>query len=290
MLRDKRLVGRQFSRAAKSYEQAASLQAYAVDELLRLLRHQPMGGHWLDIGCGTGIAFDPLLQMGVDKISGIDLAPGMLEVAGNRHLLTQQQGKLELLLADSDELPFADQTDSSVDPDPRQPQTDRRDSVAASANDKALPCGIFSSLMLQWSEAPERTLMEWARVLPKGGLLAVATLLPGTHQEIADTWASIDQYRHVNSFTPLHDLLTILDDAGFLLVHQHAELKRELYPDVTSLLKGLKSIGATNVNSGRRPGLGGRKTVRLFEKHYPKLNNGYCPLSYQLCWLIARKH
>lgn len=287
MLRDKRLVGRQFSRAAKSYEQAASLQAYAVNELLRLLRHQPMAGHWLDIGCGTGIAFDPLLKLGVERISGIDLAPGMLEVAGNRHSLAQQRGQLELLLADSDELPFPDQADSSVHPDSRQPQADQD---SASAIDKAWPCGILSSLMLQWSETPERTLMEWARVLPKGGLLAVATLLPGTHQEIADTWASIDQYRHVNRFTPLHELLTILDDAGFLLVHQHAELKRELYPDVTSLLKGLKSIGATNVNSGRRPGLGGRKTVRLFEQHYPKLNNGYCPLSYQLCWVIARKH
>ncbi|WP_028292630.1 methyltransferase domain-containing protein [Oceanobacter kriegii] len=281
-LRDKQQVGRQFSRAASSYDGAASIQQQALDQLmLRLAPHieQPAPqALWLDIGCGTGNAFEPLTKLGVNQLHGFDLADGMLEVAHRKadhlrqqHLQSQpnlQQNaalNIELTQADADHLPLADQQ----------------------------AAGMISSLMLQWSEHTERTLREWHRVAKPGALLAVATLLPGTHAEIHQTWQHIDSYRHVNRFDSESDIKQALAESQWQLLEWHTELLQEHHNSVPELLRCLKAIGATNVNSGRRPGLNGRQILRLFEQHYPRTSEGplqgQCPLSYQVCWFIARK-
>ncbi len=288
-MRDKRQVGQQFSRAARSYDQAATVQQWAQQQLLQRLQQQlPDGlyGHWLDIGCGTGAALEPLAAMGAQHITAIDMAAGMLEVAARRPLSapgssSQPLCSRTLLLADADQLPLAagrrsDTTiDSTID-------------AAPDVNQQS-PCGAISSLMLQWSEAPQQTLAEWYRVLAPGATLAIATLLPGTHREIAATWQQIDHFRHINRFASAEELSIALQQAGFDIQLQQQASYQEHYPDSLSLLQGLKAIGATNVNSGRRPGLAGRQLIRLFDQHYPKDANGQCPLSYQLCWILATK-
>jgi malonyl-CoA O-methyltransferase len=60
---------------------------------------------------------------------------------------------------------------------------------------------------------------------------------------------------------------------------------------VTQLLRGLKDIGATNVNAGRRAGLGGRQALKELEEVYPtEEDNGNIrfPLSYEVLWIYAR--
>ncbi|MGB1091699.1 MAG: methyltransferase domain-containing protein [Oceanobacter sp.] len=282
-MRDKQQVGQQFSRAASSYDQAAEIQAYAVEQLIQTLRtHTPgITGHWLDIGCGTGAAFEPLYELGAEQITGLDLAEGMLEYAQLRHKDRISQGKLKLSMADADQLPL---DSTAADSPMREHSGENEDKSCANT-----PRGIIISLMLQWSEDPLKTLREWQRVLEPNGIVGIATLLPGTHQEIEQTWRAIDDYRHVNRFEPLADLLKAITEAGFELIHQKQEIKVHEYPDVPSLLRGLKAIGATNVNSDRRPGLTGRKLLRLFEQHYPKNPTGHCPLSYHLCWIIAQQ-
>ncbi|WP_221794547.1 methyltransferase domain-containing protein [Oceanobacter mangrovi] len=273
-LRDKNQVSRQFSRAASSYDSAASIQQQALNQLIRLLQQQhPDGinGHWLDIGCGTGMGLQPLQLLGASSLHGIDLADGMLRIA--RQKAESLPCPVRFSQADADQLPI-------------QPE-----STGGGQNGKSrlLANGILSSLMLQWSEDPELTLREWFRAAQPGATLAVATLLPGTHAEIASTWQQIDQYRHVNNFVTEPVLQQALANSGWQLQQWQTGLLQEDYSSVTALLKGLKAIGATNVNSGRRPGLAGRQLVRLFEQYYPKDNNGHCPLSYQLCWFIAYK-
>lgn len=259
--RDKQQVARQFSRAASSYDDAAGIQHRAVNELLSRLDEfnsrvtdNPLAGHWCDIGCGTGTALPHLKFRGADKLIGIDLAEGMLQAAAQH-----QDEHTTLLLADADDLPLAN---NSID-------------------------GIFSSLMLQWSEDLARTLSEWARVTKPGATLAVATLLPGTQRELKQAWDAIDDRPHVNQFADQSTIIKALTDKGFKNIHTHQACLFEYYASINDLLRGLKRIGATNVNSGRRTGLGGREALRQLAEYYPVDEEGRFPLSYEVLWITA---
>ena len=253
--RDKHLVARQFSRAAESYDRAAGIQQRAVSQLLNGLNN--IQGHWLDIGCGTGVALPHLREKGALQVTGVDLAEGMLAAA-----TSHTDSNTHLLLADADDLPLPDQS------------TD----------------GLFSSLMLQWSESPLTTLTEWRRVLRPGARLAIATLLPGTQRELQSAWQAIDNRPHVNEFTPRNELLAALHQAGFGNIQDSQACLTEYYDSLTDLLRGLKQIGATNVNPGRRAGLGGRNAIRQLDAHYPATEQDgqlRYPLSYEILWIYA---
>lgn len=215
-----------------------------------------MSGLWADIGCGTGNGFAPLLTLGATHVAGFDLSPGMLQAAKR-----QRSTSVTLVQADADALPLPDDACN----------------------------GIVSSLMLQWSEDTPTTLAEWARVLKPGGTLAVATLLPGTHHELKQAWAAIDDFIHVNDFDSQETVAAAIKQSELDLISLESCDLIETYSSVTDILKRLKAIGATNVNPGRRPGLMTRNTLQKLDAHYPRTPNHYRPLTYRVCWLIARK-
>lgn len=260
--RNKKQVAQQFSRAAHSYDRAATIQQQAIEQLLTLIpvSATAAGGHWLDIGCGTGAAFTALLKSGVQHVSGVDMAEGMLDVAQQKATSDTIQ-QLEFVRADADDLPFNDASKS----------------------------GIFSSLMLQWSEHPLHTLNEWQRVLKSGSYMAIATLLPGTQQELTDAWHHIDQRPHVNQFASQQELLNICEQLNLTVIAQQQQCLTEQYDSLTDLLRGLKAIGATNVNAGRKSGLGGRKALKQLDEFYPRNQQGKLPVRYEVFWLVLRK-
>ena len=260
-MRKKSQVSHQFSRAATSYDEAATIQQQALDVLIERLKQSQgeqqipdIQGEWLDIGCGTGKAFDPLSNAGASKITGLDLSQGMLKVAALR-----ANSNVSLVQADADELPVADH---SLD-------------------------GILSCLMLQWSQNTHHTLKEWARTLKAGGTMAIATLLPGTHDELALAWAKVDDHTHVNRFDSPGLLTSAFDEANLTIRKLHQTTLTERYSSLPELLRSLKAIGATNVNPGRQKGLMTRSTLRQLEQHYPRDKQGRLPLSYEVCWIIA---
>lgn len=261
-LRKKSQVSQQFSRAAHSYDSAATVQQQALDRLLTLLKPEPaephphLSGNWLDIGCGTGKAFAPLRQAGVQRITGIDLSRNMLGIAASR-----ADHNTRLMMADADALPIADQ---SCD-------------------------GILSSLMLQWSQNLHHTLGEWTRALKPGATLAIATLLPGTHIELAQAWASIDDHTHINSFDSLEYVQSTITESGLDIQTLEVATLTQHYQSLSQLLKSLKAIGATNVNPGRHQGLMTRNTLHQLNTCYPKNSQHELPLSYAVCWIIATR-
>lgn len=259
-LRDKKQVARQFSRAAQSYDQAATIQQQAIEHLSSLIPDNK--GHWLDIGCGTGAAFPALLNSGIEHLSGVDLAEGMLQFAQQQFNTSRHNKQLEFIHSDADQLPFHD---ASKD-------------------------GIFSSLMLQWSENPLHTLNEWQRVLKPGSTIAIATLLPGTQQELSAAWHEVDERPHVNQFVDRQRLLEICQQLKLEIVTEQQQCLTEQYDSLTELLRSLKAIGATNVNSGRKSGLGGRAALKQLDQFYPRNKLGKLPVSYQVFWLVLRKN
>ena len=63
----------------------------------------------LDIATGTGDLAIALSGTGAEKIIGLDLSPGMLEVGRAKVAKKQLEGTIDMVLGDSEDLPFGDQ-------------------------------------------------------------------------------------------------------------------------------------------------------------------------------------
>ena len=62
----------------------------------------------LDIATGTGDLAINMVQTGADKIVGLDISPGMLEVGKNKILDKKLENTIEMILGDSENLPFSE--------------------------------------------------------------------------------------------------------------------------------------------------------------------------------------
>ena len=251
----KRHIAQQFSRAAKTYEQAASIQATIAEQLLTYLG--PIKGHWLDIGCGSGRCLQALLNAGADSVTGVDFSEAMLDQARQNF---QQHPRVQLLAADADQLPW---TQAKFD-------------------------GIFSNLMLQWSPNLNATLQHWQAQLKPGATLALATLLSSTHQELRTAWQAVDRFTHVNRFLTFDEFKQAASSLNALTLVAEEQQYQEEFSHLTLLLQQLKAIGATNTNPGRAPGLGGRQALIQLEEAYPRTPEGTLPLTYHAGYLVAQ--
>lgn len=252
--RKKQLVASQFSRSSHSYDGAARIQQYAAQQLCRQLPE--LSGQWLDLGSGTGYAVKPLLKQGAQRVTGLDLSEGMVAYSQQKLMHKPFQG----IVGDAEDLPFIDQCFN----------------------------GIYSNLMIQWSEQPHLLFAEARRVLKPGSVFAFTTLGPRTMHELKTAWQQVDPFVHVNQFEDKQVLLTEFQQHFELLQVRQQEYV-QMHNDLKSLLKELKAIGATNVNSGRRPGLGGRERLRKLDCAYrSQSTSGQLALTYDLIWVIGQ--
>ena len=68
----------------------------------------------LDIATGTGDLAINLVKTNAKKIIGLDLSPGMLEVGKKKILEKNLSSKIEMVLGDSETLPFEDSTFDAI--------------------------------------------------------------------------------------------------------------------------------------------------------------------------------
>lgn len=235
-------VARAFGRASLSYEAAAALQQQVRDELLSrldLLREPPRVV--LDLGAGTGLGTLRLKQaFPRARVLALDVAPAMLAQVRRR---SWPWRRLQPVAADAQRLPLAT---ASVDL-------------------------VFSSLMLQWCQPPDRALAEALRVLRPGGLLLLASFGPETLRELRAAWASVDDGVHVSRFVDMHDLGAALQRAGAAEPVLDVDRLQRHYPDALALMRELKAIGAHNAALGRSRGLTGRQGWQRMLQAYEAL-------------------
>ncbi len=223
-------IQRDFSRAARTYDEHARLQQAVRLRAIGLIRdYWPDGTRILDVGCGTGAL---AREMPGWHITGLDLAPGMCDVARG-HMAHVVDG-------DASVMPFADGAFG----------------------------GLFSSLMLQWSQKPLGVLREMARVACPGSVSVVATLVHGTLDELRASIAAFDDAPHVSDFMPAPDIAASAVHAGFRLLEAEHQPVVEYYPGAVSLMRALKVIGAANKRQGRRAGLMTPRRLSALEKKY----------------------
>lgn len=253
-------VGASFDRAARDYDAAAFLQKEVGERLLeRLELMANVPARILDVGCGTGRP-TRLLQKRYPKaeVMGADLAPGMLKLAAKRRSWFGRRASF--ICAEASQLPLAD---ASCDL-------------------------IYASLILQWCEDLDATLLEWRRLLKPHGLLLFSTLGPDTLKELRAAWSAVDGYNHVNRFLDMHDVGDALIRAGFVEPVMDVEHIVLTYDDARGLMRDLKSIGAHNVTAGRRRGLMGRDRLAAFADAYEKFRDaGRLPATYEVVYGTA---
>ncbi len=263
---DRRAVAQAFDRASASYDAAAALQERVRNELMERLAELKLAPlRILDLGAGTGHASRALKRRYPKSlIVAADIAPGMLLRAKAQ---SRWLRRFERVRADAYSLPF------------REGSFDL----------------VFSSLMLQWCDDLDTVFGEIARVLKPGGVLLFSTFGPGTLAELREAWgASEAPGYHVNHFFDPQALGSALMQAG--LAEPVLDVDRTVidYPDVLTLMRELKAIGAHNVTAGRARGLTGRRRLSAMTQAYESLRRGgKLPATYEIihaiCWGTERR-
>jgi malonyl-CoA O-methyltransferase len=262
---NKQQVRNNFDRAAERYDRAAVLQREVATRLLERLDYvliQPEAV--LDVGAGTGYVSQGLASR-YNKASIIDMdfsLKMLLQGVKNIPWYRRPFCKKLLLCGDAEHLPLASE---SVDL-------------------------LISSLTIQWCNDLQQTFAEFRRVLKPGGLLMFTTFGPDTLKELRQSWASVDQQGHVSPFLDMHDIGDTLLNAGMAEPVMDVEHFTLTYPDVASLVKDLKDIGATNTLQQRSRGLTGKHAYKAMQEAYESLRiSGTLPASYEVVYGHAWK-
>lgn len=251
---DKSRVAKAFSSAAGQYDQLAEAQKRIAG---RLLSHCPQADSVLDIGCGTGYWTRKLRDhCQASQVYGLDLAPGMLAYA------QQQPGSqgIDWLCADAEALPLEPE---SLDL-------------------------IFSSLAIQWCNDYHQLFFGIYNSLKPGGQAFICTLLPGTLNELKQSWAEVDDAEHVNNFVALESLAEAIQSQGLEISRSESYTETLHYPDLRGVIDSIKGIGAHHVQGENH--LTGRKAIIKLKQAYEgfRVEQGL-PVSYQVLELRLKR-
>jgi len=252
-----------FDRAASSYDHHAVLQREIESRLLERIefqRHEP--AMILDLGCGTGSASRSLAgQFPQAGVIALDWAPSMLlKVSESMEAAHLPTGGLSRLCADMHSLPLAAR---SVDL-------------------------IFSNLALQWSYDIPAVFREFRRIMKPDAMLIFTCFGPDTLHELKQAWRAVDDLPHVNDYPDMRDIGDELLAAGFREPVMDAERLTLEYPDVMSLMRELKGLGAHNVASQRLNGLTGKSRMNAMLRAYePFRREDRYPASYEIVYGTA---
>ena len=260
---DKAANRQSFDRAAGSYDQHAVLQREVESRLLERIdfrRFDP--GVILDLGCGTGSASRSLAnQFQQASVIALDWAPAMLAKAGvGEGIGTNPTGGLFPVCADMHSLPLATR---SVDM-------------------------VFSSLAMQWSYDIPAVFQEFRRIMKPDAMLVFTCFGPDTLHELKQAWRAVDDLPHVNDYPDMHNVGDELLRAGYREPVMDVERLTLEYPDVMSLMRELKGLGAHNVASQRLHGLTGKSRLKRMLQAYEQFRrDGRYPASYEVIYGTA---
>ena len=264
---DARQVRHAFGRAAEGYGDASSLQREIESRLLESFEHYAIR-HGdvkpqvvVDLGCGPAHAAAWFRKQLPDaRVLAIDAALPMLQIANaNTRGQWLRRKAVDRVCADLRALPLAD---ASVDV-------------------------LFCNLALQWIDDLPAAFAGFRRVLKPGGLLLCTTFGTETLYELREAFASADAVPHVSPFVDIAGFGDALVAAGFREPVLDRDLLVETLPDFTSVLRGLKAMGATNALHARRHSLSGRARFAAADAAYPRDGAGRLPLTWEAVYAQA---
>ena len=257
---DKQQVAQSFGRAAETYDSAAHIQRWSSERLLERLNPSEPIKSIVDLGCGTGTQ-TVLLQNKFPQaqITGVDFSAQMLAYARSN----QKNSSIQWLCSDAEDLALETQS-------------------------KDL---IFSNFALQWCNDLTPSLAEIFRILNPEGQFYFAIPGPKTLWELREVWSQVDNDIHINRFASLQQWQSALESIGFSKVVLSNTTNIEYHPSVKDLLWNLKTVGATNYNSGKSKHLTGKQHLKRLYKAYEKYqtSQGTFPATWDIIYGSAVK-
>lgn len=253
-------VKKSFSKAVEKYDKFSLLQKMVADRLIESIENVNINAKLiLDLGSGTGYASNKLRKKFKNTyLLQQDIAENMLIKAKKKSSIFFSSDRF--LCADANKIPLAKH---SVDI-------------------------IFSNLMLQWCNDPNIVFAEVKRILKPGGVFVFTSFGPGTLKELRESWKKVDDVVHVNTFVDMHDLGDILMRLNFVRSVVNMENILFTYKNCKDLMRELKSIGAHNINNGRRKTLTGKNKLNSMIKNYESYRSkSLLPLTYEVIYGIA---
>lgn len=247
-------VARRFGAAAEHYDEQALAQRWSAESLLEGLKVE---GTVLDVGCGTGWLTRQLVEYNPQaQAIALDIAAPMLAAPALQH------PRIACVQANAARLPVS----------------------AATMN------LVVSNFALQWLESPSAFSLELHRVLATGGQFALAIPVEGTLHELNQAWHTLDQHSHINRFFNSQQWLAALAESGLFIHNYRQQAFYQYYPNVMALLKGLKAIGANELQQARRQGLWTRGQLNQLEQAMTPYHTAEgVPLSYQVLMVWGTK-
>jgi malonyl-CoA O-methyltransferase len=258
-------VQRQFNRSAISYDTHAHVQRSMANQLARSLagwknKGLPSEPSILEIGCGTGA----LTQIVVNawpsaKITAIDIAPEMIELASKRFRSAQHPGSRN---RPADRLRFL-QADIET--------------WAATAPESSVDI-IVSNACFQWLSSPQETLSQLRRMLRPGGLLLFTTFGPDTFREMHEAFNEVyrvngmEPQRHGLSFASPVQWEILLQESGYSSFNCERSIHKEKYASARDFLYSVKGMGASTSEAVTIPG---HSLRRLFTDMYQEYENKF---------------
>lgn len=257
----KQAIARSFGMAAEHYDSVAHFQRWVGEQLLSELSRLELsqGLRILDLGAGTGYFLKPLnSSLLPSSLVAMDLSEGMM-----RHLSAQTQIPATAVVGDADALP-----------------------IQAESFDL-----VFSSLAIQWCADLPLLFREIHRVLKPDGVFAYSTLLDGSLKELKAAWRQVDRFQHVNDFFQFENYRQAANQVGFLELYAEQRQRVLRYPQVKTLTRELKLLGAHNMTPDRALGMTGKARVRGFLQAYEsnRGGDGQLPVSYEVGLALLQK-
>jgi malonyl-CoA O-methyltransferase len=242
MLQDefKANVARSFGRAAGTYDGVAGLQCKIGQALMEALPLLPSNSVVLDLGAGPGFFARQLAATFAEgRVIALDIAEPMLRRA---------QLGLEgfAVVGDAEAIPVRD---GAVDL-------------------------IFSNMCIQWCRSAEILFAEIRRVLKPGGRVIFSTFGPKTLKELRQAWAVGDDYDHVLDFSSAQEIERAMTSAGLIWSKKSSWIEQCPYPDVLSLMRELKGLGARNASVNRSRAMTGKGRLAAMIEAYPLSDGG----------------
>ena len=268
---NRRRIGQSFHRHAEEYDRFASVQKRVVARLEQLVAaHQSSSPQRvLDIGCGTGAMLaalhDAYPRAG---LCGLDLAFNMARQAKQRF-----GHQARFIAGDAEQLPFRD--------------------------------GVFdlvvSASTFQWLDRIDTGFAECGRTLQEAGLLCIAFFGGRTlwelqecyHTAVNNRFGDADaRHDRMQRFRGKGEIEGILSRLGYEELMVTSEVEMEYHPDVSTLLRSIKAIGAATTGRGNiGGGLGWRGLLTDMATIYRTRfqDGGMIPATYEVLYIVARK-
>ncbi|MEW9799208.1 methyltransferase domain-containing protein [Alteromonas sp. CYL-A6] len=244
-------VATRFSRAAKQYDEFASIQQRIAADTCNFAGFGSQD-EVLDIGCASGRNTAQIARQ-VTQVTGLDIATGMITEAQRRY------PHIPFVQGDAQALPFSN----------------ARFSV------------VYSSMALQWCASPGQVLSEIARVLRPGGRAVLAIMLGGSFSELHQARSAAGLADVVMPLPGAGNWIAAAQAQPFSFRHQCCQAYTDMFDGVVPLLRSISKVGAGSSVTPARAMT--RRDLARLEAAWPKAEQGQLPLTYQVLHFTLEK-